>query len=71
MLNTLITLLQEVSEAGCGTALPPELCRKILIEQGGWQTPSAIAWKNMERHNRSQHDRIRDKWRCFNAIVAQ
>lgn len=71
MLGTLIFLLQEESERICCKALPPEMCRKILIEQGGWQTPSAIAWKNMEGHNRSQLDRIRENWRRFNALVAQ
>ncbi len=35
MLGTLIILLQEESERICGTALPEEMCRKILIEQGG------------------------------------
>jgi len=71
MLDTLIFLLQEESERLTGKVLPVELCRKILIEQGGWQTPSAIAWKNMERHKRSQLDRIRYKWRLFNALVTR
>jgi len=71
MLDTFIFLLQEESERLCGRALPPEMCRYILIQCGGWQTPSAIAWKNMERHNRSQLYRIRDKWRCLNAIITR
>ena len=45
MLGTLIILLQEESERICGTALPEEMCRKILIEQGGMQSPTAAVWK--------------------------
>jgi len=39
MLDTLITLLQEESKRIAGKALPTEICRKILIEQGGMQSP--------------------------------
>jgi hypothetical protein len=40
-INTHVTLLQDISEAVCGTALPPELCRMILIRQKGMQSPTA------------------------------
>lgn len=49
MLDTLILLLQEESERIYDKALPEEICRHILIQCGGWQAPSAIAWKDMER----------------------
>jgi len=41
MFDTLISLLQEESERICGRALPPEMCRKILFEQGGMVSPTA------------------------------
>jgi len=71
MLDTLINLLQDESKRICGKTLPPEICRYILIQCGGWQASSAIAWKGMEQYKRSQLRKIRDKWRCFNAIITQ
>lgn len=41
MLDTLIHLLQEESERVCGTALPTEICRIILIRWRGMQHPTA------------------------------
>jgi hypothetical protein len=41
MLDTLIHLLQEVSERVCGTALPTEICRIILVQWAGMRSPSA------------------------------
>ena len=44
-ISTHILLLQNISEAVCGTALPPELCRMILIDHRGMRSPSARAWQ--------------------------
>lgn len=71
MIHQLITLLQEESKRICGTALPPEMCRHILIRYGGWQAPSAIAWKGQDWLPELRLDLIRLKWNKFNAAVAQ
>ena len=49
MLDTLIFLLQEESERLTGKVLPVELCRKILIEQGGMMSPLAIAFQSAKK----------------------
>jgi len=54
MLDTLIFLLQEESERICGKALPPEMCRKILLKSGGLRALSAIAFQTIKTINTDQ-----------------
>jgi len=45
----LIAMLQEESERLTGKVLPVELCRKILIQQGGLMSPLAIAFQSAKK----------------------
>ena len=62
MLDTLIHLLQEVSERVCGTALPTEICRIILIRWRGMQHPTARIVSLMDGTIHPIRDQAQTAW---------
>ena len=64
MLNTLIHLLQEVSERACGTALPPEICLAILVQWAGMRSPCASVIRSANK----DFDCIGSRWEYLIAV---